>query len=59
MQLYFICFLLKEEKKIKEKKSVWRQVCEYLSEAAAHLPALAGGLLIADIRNELNTHLAL
>jgi hypothetical protein len=42
---------------------VWRQFCECLSEAAAHLPAtvsqlLLEALLIADLRCELNTHLA-
>jgi hypothetical protein len=40
------------------------QFCEWLSEAAAHLPAavsllLLQALLIADLRSELNTHLAL
>jgi hypothetical protein len=51
----------KEEKK--RKKRVWIQLCEWLSRAAAHLPAavsllLLEALLIADLRNELNTHLA-
>jgi hypothetical protein len=49
----------KEEK----KKRVWRQFCEWLSEAVAHLPTavsqlLLEALLIADLRSELNTHLA-
>jgi hypothetical protein len=49
----------KEEK----KKRVWRQFCECLSEAVAHLPAavsqlLLEALLISDLRDELNTHLA-
>jgi hypothetical protein len=52
-----------EEKKKKEKKSVWKQFCECLSEAEAHLPAIVSqllleALLIADLRSELNTHLA-
>jgi hypothetical protein len=57
-----------------EKKRVWRQFCEWLSEAVAHLPPAvahlqtAGCLLLsacccwrlyyADLRSELNTHLA-
>jgi hypothetical protein len=46
-----------------KKKRVWRQFCDCLSEAVAHLPAalsqlLLEALLIADLRNELNTHLA-
>jgi hypothetical protein len=54
---------LKEERnKETKKKRVWRQLCERLSEAAAHLPAavsllLLQTLLIADLRSELNTHL--
>jgi hypothetical protein len=48
----------------KRKKRVWRQFCEWLSEAAAHLPATVSqlfleALLIADLRNELNTYVAL
>jgi hypothetical protein len=48
----------------REKKRVWRQYCECLSEAVAHLPAtvsqlLLEALLIADVRNEFSTHLAL
>jgi hypothetical protein len=39
------------------KKRVWRQFCEWLSEAVAHLPA--GGFIFADLRSELKTHLAL
>jgi hypothetical protein len=47
----------------KRKKRVWRQFCECLSEAVAHVPTtvsqlLLEALLIADLRNELNTHLA-
>jgi hypothetical protein len=50
----------KEEEK---KKKVWRQFCECLSEAAAHLPSTVSHLLlealfIAGLRNELYTHLA-
>jgi hypothetical protein len=46
-----------------EKNGVWRQLCECLSEAAAHLPPtvtqlLLQALFIADLRNKLNTHLA-
>jgi hypothetical protein len=42
---------------IKRKKRVWRQFCEWLSEAVAHLPAavsqlLLEALLIADLRSE-------
>jgi hypothetical protein len=52
----------KEEKKT--QKRVWRQFCECLSEAVAHLPTavsqlLLEALLIADLRSELNTHLGL
>jgi hypothetical protein len=48
----------------KKKKGVWRQLCECLSEAAAHLlptvsQLLLQALFIADLRNELYTHLAL
>jgi uncharacterized protein YegP (UPF0339 family) len=51
------------QKKKKEKKGVWRQLCEYLSEAEAHLPPTVSQLLlqalfIADLRNEFYTHLA-
>jgi hypothetical protein len=46
----------------KKKKRVWGQLCECLSEAAAHLPptvcqVLLQALFIADLRNELYTHL--
>jgi hypothetical protein len=46
----------------RKKKMVWRQLCECLSEAVAHLPTavsqlLLEALLIADLRSELNTHL--
>jgi hypothetical protein len=56
--------LLSHQRKRKRKKRVWRQFCECLSEALPHLPAtvsllLLEALLIADLRNELNTHLAL
>jgi hypothetical protein len=49
--------------KREEKESVWRQFCECLSEAEAHLPAVVSqllllALLIADLRDELITHLA-
>jgi hypothetical protein len=52
------------ERKKEKKNSVWRQFCECLSEAAAHLPTavsqlLMEALLIADLSSELNTHLAL
>jgi hypothetical protein len=51
----------KEEKK--KEKRVWKQFCECLSEAVAHLPTavsqlLLEALLIADLRDELSTHLA-
>jgi hypothetical protein len=47
----------------RKKKRVWRQLCECLSEAVAHLPTVVSQLLlqvllIADLRSELNTHLA-
>jgi hypothetical protein len=47
----------------RKKKGVWRQFCECLSEAVAHLPAAVGlllleALLIADLRSDHNTHLA-
>jgi hypothetical protein len=50
-----------QRKRKKEKKRVWGQLCDCLSEAAAHLPTavsqpLLEALLIADLRNELNTH---
>jgi hypothetical protein len=35
----------KEERK-RGKKRVWRQLCEYLSEAAANLPATVSQLLL-------------
>jgi hypothetical protein len=52
-----------QRKRKKEKKSVWRQLCKLLSEAAAHLPDAVSqlsleALLIADLRSELSTHLA-
>jgi hypothetical protein len=52
-----------QRKRKKRKKKVWRQYCEYLSDAVAHLPTtvsqlLLEALLIADLRSELNTHLA-
>jgi hypothetical protein len=52
------------KRKGKQKKiKVWRHLCEWLSEAVAWLPAtvillLLEALLIADLRSELNTHLA-
>jgi hypothetical protein len=54
----------RKRKRKKKKKRVWGQFCECLSEAVAHLPAtvsqlLLEALLIADIRNKLNTHLEL
>jgi hypothetical protein len=47
-----------------KKKGVWRQLCECLSEAVAHLLHTASQLLlqalfIADLKSELFTHLAL
>jgi hypothetical protein len=49
--------------KKKIKKGVWRQLCECLSEAAAHLTPTVSQLLqvlfIADLRSELYIHLAL
>jgi hypothetical protein len=49
--------------KEKKKKRVWRQVCECLPEAAAHLPPtcchlLLQGSFIADLRNVIYPHLA-
>jgi hypothetical protein len=49
---------------LKEKNNgVWRQLCECLSQAAAQLSytvsqLLLQALFIADLRNELYTHLA-
>jgi hypothetical protein len=47
----------------KKKKRVWTQFCECPFEAAAHLPLtvsqlLLEALLIADLRNEFDSHLA-
>jgi hypothetical protein len=47
-----------------KKKGVWRKLCEYLSEAAAHLQPTVSQLLLqtlffADLSSELYTHLAL
>jgi hypothetical protein len=47
----------------RKRNNVWRQFCECLSEAVALLPPtvsqlLLEALLIADLMNELNTHLA-
>jgi hypothetical protein len=57
------CSLIVVPSKEEEKKRDWRQLCECLSEAVAHLPTavnqlLLEALLIADLRSELNTHLA-
>jgi hypothetical protein len=46
-----------------KKNRVWRQFCECVSEAVAYLPTtvsqlLLEALLFADLRGELNTHLA-
>jgi hypothetical protein len=42
MQVYFSCCLIKGRK----KKNLWRQFCEWLSEAVAHLPAAVSLLLL-------------
>jgi hypothetical protein len=47
-----------------KKNRVWRQLCECLLEAAAHLPPfvsqpLLQALFIVDHRTDLYTHLAL
>jgi hypothetical protein len=42
MQVQFACCLIKE----REKKRVWRQICECLSEAVAHLPTAVSLLLL-------------
>jgi hypothetical protein len=52
--------------KRKKKKRVWRLFCEWLSvaiwgcglPARCCQPAVAGGFIYADLRCELNTHLA-
>jgi hypothetical protein len=54
----FVIVPSKEE----EKKKIWRQLCECLSEAVAHLlpnvsQLLLQGLFIVGLRNELSTHL--
>jgi hypothetical protein len=60
MRLYFSCLIKGRENK--KKKRAWSQFCECLSEAAAPLPSIVNqlleALLIADLRTELNTHLA-
>jgi peptidoglycan biosynthesis protein MviN/MurJ (putative lipid II flippase) len=43
MQVLFGCCLIKGRE---EKKRVWRQFCEWLSEAAAHLLAVVSLLLL-------------
>jgi hypothetical protein len=53
-----------QRKRKKKRKRVWRQFRECLSGTAAHLPTtisqlLLEALLIADLRSELSTHLAL
>jgi hypothetical protein len=50
-------------KRKKKKRVVWRQLCECLSEAVAHLlptvsQLMLQALFIADLRYELYTHLA-
>jgi hypothetical protein len=57
------CHQRKRKRKKKNKKRVWKKFYECLCEAAAHLPTavsqlLLQDLLIADLRDELNTHLA-
>jgi hypothetical protein len=47
-----------------KKNGVWRQLCECVSEAAAHLPPTVSQLLLqalfsGDLSNELYIHLAL
>jgi hypothetical protein len=49
------CSLVAVSSKEEKKKSVWRQLCECLSEAVAHLPItvsqlLLPSLVIADLR---------
>jgi hypothetical protein len=44
MQVQFSCFLIKGRER--EKKRVWRQVCEWLSVAVACLPAAVSLLLL-------------
>jgi hypothetical protein len=61
MRLYFSCCLIKGREK--KKNRVWSQFCDCLSEAVLHPPTavsqlLPEALLIADLRSELNTHLA-
>jgi hypothetical protein len=51
-----------KEEREKKRKRVWRQFCECLSEALAHLLAtvsrmLLEALLISSLRNELITHI--
>jgi hypothetical protein len=56
------CSLVVVSSKEGRKKKEWRQFCEWLSEAVAHLPAAVSLLLLEalfmQIRSELNTHLA-
>jgi hypothetical protein len=44
MQVYFGCFLIKGRER--EKKRVWRQLCEWLSAAVACLPTAVSLLLL-------------
>jgi hypothetical protein len=57
------CSLVIISSKGGRKKRVCRQFCEWLSASVAYLrllcqPAVARGFIYADLRSELNTHLA-
>jgi hypothetical protein len=61
-QPVLVLSLSHQSKREREKKRVWRQLCDCLSEAATHQPPTVSHLLlhalfIADLRNGLYTHL--
>jgi hypothetical protein len=51
---------MKGRERVKKKKRVWRQFCEWCLRLCVRCcqPAVAGGVIYADLRGELNTHLA-
>jgi hypothetical protein len=44
--LQHLLLLSHQRKRKKKRKGVWRQLCEHLSEAVAHLPPTVGHLLL-------------
>jgi hypothetical protein len=62
MQVYFGCCLIKGREREKKKSLetvLWMAICGCGLPAHCCQPALAGGFIYADVRSELNTHLAL